>query len=433
MTTNRREVLRSALLGTGWLGLRSIATGIPLWMLADPLNALAQEAPAGRSLILSTSGRGDPINGNVPGTYVDENVVHPLDPQMAETPMRLGAVQTSAAKPWAELPEGIRNRMTFIHHGTYTNSHPNHPKVLKLMGATNRNEMVVSALAKRVAGNLQTTQVEPVSLGSTVLSFEGRSLSRVPPRALKQVLGSPTGPVADLQELRDNDIDRIYALYREQGSERHRGLLDRFAQTRSEARTISESLLERLDTIESDGVEGQIQAAAILSAMNLAPVLTIRIDFGGDNHNDTDLAKETRETVSGVGHLRTLVETLDGLKAEGVLKHDVLVGSLNVFGRTLTIDRKQRRGRDHNSRHHATVLIGEGIKPSVVGGIVRGQREWEATGFNSNDGKMNPEGDIPYEETFPAVAKTIGHAMGIGNEALDEDIIGGKVIQAAVE
>ncbi|MEL6761561.1 MAG: hypothetical protein AAFP04_14335, partial [Myxococcota bacterium] len=162
MTTNRREVLRNALLGTGWLGLRSIATGIPLWMLADPLNALAQEAPAGRSLILSTSGRGDPINGNVPGTYVDDNVVHPLDPQMEETPMRLGSVQTSAAKPWAELPEGIRNRMTFIHHGTYTNSHPNHPKVLKLMGATNRNEMVVSALAKRVAGNLQTTQVEPV-------------------------------------------------------------------------------------------------------------------------------------------------------------------------------------------------------------------------------------------------------------------------------
>ena len=45
MTIPRRKVLLDALFGAGWLGLRSLATGVPLAVLADPRKASAQTAP----------------------------------------------------------------------------------------------------------------------------------------------------------------------------------------------------------------------------------------------------------------------------------------------------------------------------------------------------------------------------------------------------
>ena len=69
--------------------------------------------------------------------------------------------------------------------------------------------------------------------------------------------------------------------------------------------------------------------------MDVSPVITLRIDFGGDNHADREFVKETDETVEGVGHLQTLVETVDGMRAEGVLRNDVIVGTLNGYGRDL--------------------------------------------------------------------------------------------------
>ncbi len=435
MSISRRDLLTRSLLGAGAVSLRALATGVPAWLLTDPLNiARAQAVAPKRSFILATSRAGDPFNANVPGMYGNglANIVHPDDPAMAPTTLRLGDVNTTAAKPWADLPQNILNRTVFIHHSTYTNSHPNHPKVLRLMGSTNRNEMIVSALAKRVAADLGSTQTEPVGLGSTVLSFEGRALSRVPPTALRQVLGNPNGPLGDLQSLRDADVDRLFGLYKQHGTPQHMSLLDRFAQTRNEARSISESLLSRLDAIDNNNTGGQIQAAAILAAMNLSPVMTLQIPFGGDNHRDNDLSRETSQTISGVNQFRNLVQAIDSLRSEGVLKQEVIVGSLNVFGRTLSIDRKGRNGRDHNNRHHVTMLIGDSIKPGIVGGVEKVGRDWGATGFNSNTGASTNSGDVPYNQTFEAVAKTIGAAMGVGETELDEDINGGRIIRAAL-
>ena len=46
MKINRRNLLSTALFGAGYLGLRSLATGIPTAILAKGKNAFADEMPA---------------------------------------------------------------------------------------------------------------------------------------------------------------------------------------------------------------------------------------------------------------------------------------------------------------------------------------------------------------------------------------------------
>ena len=74
MQFNRRNVLSTALFGAGYLGLRSLATGIPTAILAKGKSAFADEMPQcaktkAQFMILATSGQGDPLNANAPGTY----------------------------------------------------------------------------------------------------------------------------------------------------------------------------------------------------------------------------------------------------------------------------------------------------------------------------------------------------------------------------
>ena len=44
--------------------------------------------------------------------------------------------------------------------------------------------------------------------------------------------------------------------------------------------------------------------------MNCAPLVTLRIPFGGDNHFDYGLQRETAGTVAGVGQLSLLLNKL---------------------------------------------------------------------------------------------------------------------------
>ena len=200
--------------------------------------------------------------------------------------------------------------------------------------------------------------------------------------------------------------------------------------TRDEARSLSLDLVERLSTIDGNGETDQVLAASVLAAMNVSPVVTLRIDFGGDNHSDNEFVRETNETVEGVGHIQTLVEAVDSMRTEGVLRNDVIVGTLNVFGRDLA--RKGRRGRDHNGRHHCAVLIGEGLRGGVVGGIEPTGNDYQAQAIDSATGRASASGNVPHEETFQSMAKTLGVALGVSRTRLDEAITGGQVIDTAL-
>ena len=74
MNFKRRSVLSTALFGAGYLGLRSLATGIPTAILAKGKRAFADDLSCGdgskaQYVVLATSGSGDPLNANAPGTY----------------------------------------------------------------------------------------------------------------------------------------------------------------------------------------------------------------------------------------------------------------------------------------------------------------------------------------------------------------------------
>ncbi len=214
-------------------------------------------------------------------------------------------------------------------------------------------------------------------------------------------------------------------------------MLERFAVSRNEAREISLELLGRLEAVTTNRVEGQIIAAPVLAAMNVAPVITIRIPFGGDNHIDPDLERETSQTLSGLGHLTQLMENIDRLRAERALTSEVVVANMNVFGRTLARARKGQHGRDHNGNHHVTVLVGDPIKPAVVGGVRVEGDDYGASEFDSATGAPTTGGDIGFFETFGSMAKTLGRALGVEQDILDTEIahagsVNGKTIDVVL-
>ena len=432
----RRRAILNGLFGAGWLGLRALATGVPVAILANPRRALADDAAAcfskakAQYLILSTSGSGDPLNANVPGTYAFPDIAHSLDPQMAKTPFKLGGSTVEAALPWSTLPQALLDRTSFFHHTTLTNSHANQPKVMKLMGATRRQEMLVSFFANQLAACFGTVQVEPVVVGASgsgeFLSYEGRVLPALAPTALRDTLANPAGPLGTLQQLRDADLNRLNAIFKAHGNTEQRTFLDRLATTQTEARGISQALLENLAAITANDATNQVLAAVTLIKMNVSPVVSMHIPFGGDNHTDVDLAGETKQTVAATATMALLYQKLTDLG----LQDQVTFAAMNVFGRTLA--KKGTTGRDHLANHHTTVMFGKGIKAGVVGGLEPKAGDYAAMPIVSSTGAGADAGDIPFEETLGALGKTLGSAIGISSAALDENILLGKPVTAAL-
>lgn len=433
---DRRQLLRTATFGT--LALRSVATGIPASLLLAPRPGRAQSDPLangpGRMFVLFTSQSGDPLNANTPGTYGPgaEEVAHPPAATMAPTTLRLNGVEHTAAKPWADLPQNILDKTVFFHHATYTPVHNDQSKVMRLMGATDDDEMLISLFAKDLAAKQGSVQSAPLSLGarsgSELLTSGGRVLANVSPRSIQRALGDATGPLASLHAMRDREIDRIYRIYKDHGTKFDRDLLDAWTRSRDEVRTISDELLGRLDSIDGDGQANQVTAASVLAAMNITPAMTIKGAWGGDNHADTGLTREATQTVAGVAAMRRLYESMESLRSQGILRHEVIIGAMNVFGRTLR--KKGTAGRDHNRNHHVTVMMGAGLRGSLIGGIERRGNDYTSRTIDAETGAAG--GNIPFDETFSSMAKTLGTALGVSSTTLDEGIKKGVPVQAAL-
>ena len=201
----RREGLLAGLFGSGYIGLRALATGLPTWYLLNPRRATAQDLQCAitaqqnlQYLIVSANSNGDPLNCNVPGTYegTAATAVHPTQPEMAATAVSLGGTTYQAALPWADMavsPGGQLSaatlaRISFFHHRTGTTVHGDQPKVMKLLGDTSGGEMFVSAYAKHLSTCFGTVQAAPIAVGargnsSELVSFGGRMLPSISPTA----------------------------------------------------------------------------------------------------------------------------------------------------------------------------------------------------------------------------------------------------------
>jgi hypothetical protein len=426
----RRELLKSTLFGTSGLGLQALASGLPVAFLSRPLAARAQdaacEAASVQYLILSTSGQGDPLNANVPGTYDFPDNAHAPDPNMEPAPLLLGGRSQTAARVWSTLPQWVLDRTCFFHHATLTNNHANLPKVLRLMGQTARQEMLPSIFAKVLAPCFGTVQVDPISAGAgNLLTIEGRSLPNVPPTTLRDLLTRPNTPLMRLQPLRDRVLDQMHGLLKQRGTPSQRQYLDSLARSREQARAFGSDLVELLSDINNDGPAAQVAAAVALIKMNVAPVITIRIPFGGDNHSDNELrVSEVPQHLSGIAQIGALMESL---RTAG-LQDRVTFAACNVFGRTLK--KLGLRGRDHWGSHNTAVLIGPRIRAGVVGGLEPKAMDYYATAIDSKTGAKG--GDIEFGQTLPALGKTLGAALGIPSPVLDATITGGRVVTAAI-
>ena len=436
MDESKRRFLRNSLYGAGFLGLRALATGIPMGILANPHKARADVPPGcganPQYLILATSGSGDPLNANVPGMYEDPGVYHPADPLMAPTAMTFGSRTLKAALPWTQLAPSILARTTFFHHGTYTNGHGDAPKVNRLMGAIKRQEMLVSVIAKNNATCLQTVQTQPAVLSRNLITFAGSVLPTLSPPNLQAVLAAPTGPLAQLQAIRDSDVNKLNDLFKSTGNTAQRAILDKYALSQTEARSLSQQLLSDLSLIKGTTRQDENIAAAVLIKMNVTPVVVMNYSFGGDNHGDTGLAGETKETIASTVAISDLITRLTTYG----LQDKVTIAFQNVFGRTLKIDSHSGNadGRNHNATHHCSVFIGAGFKGSVIGGIELNTsgNDYRATGIDSASGGSADGGDIPYENTLGSAGKTLGMACGVPQAVLDDQITLGMPVLAAL-
>lgn len=432
LNISRRQALKMALFGPGYVGLQSLATGIPISALLGgiPNTAFAQDAPSAQYLIMISRSLGDPFNANTPGSYVD-GVVNNPHASMTPTEFLLGGEQTVAAAPWAELPEWALSQTAFIHHRTYQNVHGQHDNVMGLLGnalgeSGIGTEMVASLYSSETASMLGTIQQEPIALGGNSLTFEGRALQSVSPQTLATLFSPETGTALQLSQLRQQRLDQINASLRINGTAAQRTWLDRYATSQDQIQSLDESLLETFSTINNNGQDAQIAAAVALIQMQVSPVMQVSIAFGGDNHADEGLEKEAAQTVTGVQAISNLMSQL---QAKG-LQDKVTIANLSVFGRTLA--QKGTNGRNHNLNHHVMMVSGANVKPGVIGSVTESGNDFGATGIDSISGVGSDNADIPANETLESTAKTLGCALGISAERINTRISGGKIIEAAL-
>jgi hypothetical protein len=397
-------------------------------------------------LVLSSSSQGDPLNANAPGTYEAPEIIHPLQATLTPTMVTLGSRMYGAALPWAgtdvggALSPATLSRINFFHYSTRSTVHGDQPKVMKLLGAMSKSEMLVSAYAKHLASCFGTVQPEPVAVGargnaSELVSFAGRTLPSISPTQLKQLLtGTKNNPLLALRTVRDQSLTKLNDLARSSGTTAQRQFLDAMATSRTQVRALADALATTLNAITADDVKGQALAAAALISANVTPVVTMHIGFGGDNHTDTDLATEAAQHVTGCQAIQQVQDALAMLS----LTDKVTFATLNVFGRNLNGIAKTdgRTGRDHYGNHAVTVMIGKNIKPGVYGGVATGSSAaYLASAIDSATGAPNAAGDIPVGQTHVAAMKTLGVALGIPEDQLNSDftaMAGGKVVKPAV-
>ena len=442
MTFQRRSLLMSTLFGAGYVGLRALATGLPVGVLMKGTRAFADGTvtcsdamtSAAQYFILSTSGNGDPINANVPGSYDIDVLAHPqpIDGSMKQTAMTIGGVQTSAALPWTQLSPAVLARTNFWHIMTNTPVHPREGDVLSLLNTTASNEMLPSLLSKQLAPCLGTIQSQPITLGATTpsegLKFGGQALPIIPPLALKATLTNPTGPLAgltNLQAIRDQTLSQIDDLYRNSATKAQKAYLDAMITSQQQVRGINQGLLEMLSSITDNSVGAQITAAIALIQMNVTPVIAIHIPFGGDNHSDPGLANEAAQTVTGVASIASLLAALPANLAD-----KVTFMLLNVFGRTLGPSNTD--GRQHNPNHQVSITIGKPFKGGIIGGLGVVGADYGALPIDSASGAGGSGGDILPTDSLASFGKTVLAAVGVDAETISSSINGGKVVQGAL-
>ncbi|BCE01176.1 hypothetical protein [Marinicellulosiphila megalodicopiae] len=457
MNELRRDLLKYISTGSATVLLRSVVSGIPaaalLTMSAPSMaaNSRNEEAMPPQFLMFSMRTEGDPMNINCPGSYdsgVDVVVNNP-SPKLAPVEVSLGGQIHRASTPWSTLPQWALDRTAFIHHRTYQGIHSQFGNVMEMVGKTrgpegeaNFPDHLSSIISHAMAepDRFGTIQSRPIRFGGGGVKYQNQSVQEMSPSALQSLFDAPSGVEKQLQDLRDQEVNKFSDMLKQTGNKKASKSqtlwLDQHIRSKEELRSLNIQLLEGFTKINSGDLHDQIDAALLCFKLNLSSVATIGIPFGGDNHNDEDWENEINGTISGCNDMTYFFNRIE---AEG-LKDQVTLANLNVFGRTF---RQIRTGRSHNAEHHMMAITGANINPGVIGGLMQIGSDAGATGINSLSGASTNSGDIPATETLESAAKTLAFAVGVSKTVINTRIQAkgensqgapvGKIIHAAIK
>jgi hypothetical protein len=427
MNISRRNMLLSSLFGAGCIGLRALATGIPASILLNPRRALAGTCTPSATpqfVIFNTSGQGDPINANAPGSYVT-GVYNCPEATLPTATATLGGQSYQAAAGWSTLPAASTS---IWHVMTNTPVHPHEPDVLGLNSAMIQPDMFPSFLARQLQPCLGTVQAQPISIGATTpsegLTYQGAALPIIPPRALQATLtNSGILSSTNLLALRDQTLGQLNAVYLKTATRAENAFVQSLVLSEQQVRQIPQALLAGLGTIKDNTADSQVTAAIILIQMKISPLIAIHIPFGGDNHNDKGLATEGAQTQTGLATLNSLVQQLAAAQMPGTttpLSDLVSIVSLNVFGRTL--NNTNTDGRQHNLNHQVSFAIGKPFKGGVYGAVVPVGTDFGAVAIDSKTGAGISSGDIQPIDSLAAFAMTVAAGVGVDPTVVQSSI-----------
>ena len=453
MSIKRRDFLKNSFGGGLALSLRSAALGLPASFLMNQ-SVSAADASA-KYTIISVSERGESINANGPGTYgegVASQVVHPNANEVGSVTATINGTQVNAmdlqmgadvtfgkqtvktARAYQALDSSFRDNLAFFMHRTGTNAHPEIKSVIAANGAIKNAEgrgveQLPSAIAQEMAPLLKTSMTKPIVLDGNY-SFNGSPLGTFRPTTLREIIlsGTNTGVRPEnFTAVYDWTLNELYKNVKREGSPRQKQFLDNHLLSREQAAQLGDQLGELLVNIDSNDGESQLRAALALVKIKFCPVVVVRHNFGGDNHDDAQLRSETEQTFNALNALDTYRKTLN----EYGLNNDVLYATVDVFGRTPT--RNHKGGRDHYGNFTTAMIHGSNVNGGTIGDLSedrhRNTKFLAASGINSQTGRAdNP--DIRSDETLAALAKSIMAATGVPEYRRDIRIPDGKVVQS---
>ncbi|WP_096084853.1 DUF1501 domain-containing protein [Agaribacterium haliotis] len=451
----RRNFLRNSFYGALSTSLRASVVGVPTsFLLSGRVHAATGNE---KVTILSQSKQGESINVNGPGAFASAAnnlaaaIEHPMAAQLGadvlgsvngvdhnaadlETAvdLQLGAQQVKASRPWASLPQALRENLACLWLRTGANAHPEMASVRRLKEAlrddenSSRSEELASAICLENASAMGTALNTPLLLDDEGFS-KGNPIAVYRPTNLQSLFGDGASSgisVENFAALYSQTMDELYKGLKQNGSAKQRAFLDNHALTRTQARDLGDSLGDALSLIDGNDFVNQLRTAIAFAKIKLSPVIVVKHDFGRDNHSDTELRDEAVESLAS---LDALTKYWAMLNEQGMVDQVNLI-TLDCFGRTPL--RNDSGGRDHYGKMTLGLMHGSGFKGGLYGDLQLDQKdELAATGINSANGSAE-NADIDAESTLAAYGKTIMKAAGIADDRLDIRVPSGKVISA---
>lgn len=451
----RRQFLIQGFSSAMSLRLFSVASGLPLNFLLTGSTQAAINSSA-KYTILAVSSWGEPLNVIAPGTFpigssdpvtskftryspslnnasqVVNGTTISLKDLVVKGTNQYGASGLYAAKALDYLPTDLKNHITYAYFDTKTVDHPAFSVILR--GAESLRNMygevdeLSSVIAQENAAALGTLNADPISL-SVQLKSNGAVIAPTNTDAIIKAFN----PAYSIQGLTAENFKNIYTgffddyyknVYTKELSLKQKKCMDNQVNTLDQSITIGTELVNLLNSQERNS----ITTALALCSLAITPCVVIQHDWGGDNHTDSDGGEETGASLRAIKKLDLLNQLLNNHPVFSVLKDKLCFASLDVFGRTPSLN--DGPGRDHYGEFTCGMIYGNHLKGTVLGGPVLQNDKVVSGAYDPNTGIVTNTGRITRDNSLSSYVKTVLFAAGIPENICNERVKEGYIAKA---